>query len=277
MKKNGARLDSLDIKSVEQAVYRNPWVADAQVYVDNQRAMHINLVQRVPVARVFLESGESYYLDASLKLLPLSELFTYYTVIVTNVPVTKDDSVNKRLYASLVRLVRHIEGDSFWNAQIAQIIVTPEREFELVPVLGKHKILFGDTSRMEQKFRHLFAFYKNVLNRIGWEKYELVDLRYRNQLVASPALPWKPASKNGISNMDWLKSIMGEAPVETSVAAGAPAAVPELKATTVKPQAAAQVKAEKDNKQDAVPGRTVNTEGNEPAKAKYIFQGTNSN
>ncbi len=207
-------LNTLDVKGLEAAAIRHPWVARAEAYVDHQHELHVELLQRVPVSRIFLENGESYYLDNTLKHLPLSEKFTIYTVLVTNVPLNINDSTRKSLYASINRLVNRVEKDPFWRAQIAQIQVTPELEFELIPVLGKHLIRFGDTTRMEQKFSHLMSFYKQVLNRIGWDKYETLDLRFRNQLVAAPSLPWKPPSKNAISNMDWLKSVIGEVPKE---------------------------------------------------------------
>ena len=97
------RMDSLDLKAIEKGAYGNHWVSRAEVFVDNRRNLHINVTQRVPVARVFLNNGRSYYLDASLKLLPLSELFTYYTTIVTNVPILDNDSLNRDLRTQIVK------------------------------------------------------------------------------------------------------------------------------------------------------------------------------
>ena len=85
-------------------------------------------------------------------------------------------------------------------------------EFEMYPVLGTHKILFGDTSLAKRKLENLFGFYKNILNKIGWDKYQLLDARFDDQIVASPALAWKMPAKGFISNMDWVKTIMGDEP-----------------------------------------------------------------
>jgi len=205
-------VDRIDIGAIEREALENPWVSEAQAYIDNNKDLHLHVTQRVPLARVFFENGQSFYLDPSLKLLPLSDMFTYYTTIVTNVPVYNNDSLDNDMRGKILRLVRFIDRDSFWNAQIAQVIITPEAGFELIPVLGNHKIIFGDTVRMEEKFRHLFGFYKNVMNKIGWDKYETLDVRYKGQIVAAPSIPWKVNSKNGLSNMDWLKSIMEQHP-----------------------------------------------------------------
>jgi cell division protein FtsQ len=205
-------IDRIDIKAIEKNAYEDPWVGNAQVYLDNGRNMHITLTQRQPVARIFLENGQSRYLDTSLRLLPVSDQFTYYTTIVTNVPLLHDDSISRDMKFRVIRLVKFIENSRFWNAQIAQVMVTPDRMFELIPVMGKHTISIGDTSRLEEKFDNIFAFYKNVLNKIGWDKYDNLDARFAGQIVASPALPWSPPSKNALSNMDWVKSIMASDP-----------------------------------------------------------------
>jgi cell division protein FtsQ len=202
-------LGKLNIGKMEEAVATNPWVADAQVYVDNEKVVHVNLTQRVPVARLFDQSGNSYYLDNTLAAMPLSDRYIHYTTVVTNVPVLKNDSMGNALKAQIVKLVKHIERDSFWAAQVSQVIMDDDKNFELVPVLGNHRILIGDTTNLKEKFENLYAFYKKVMVRIGWDKYEVLDVRYKGQVVASPALPWKPPTDKAMSNMNWVKSIIG--------------------------------------------------------------------
>jgi cell division protein FtsQ len=200
----------LNENKIEKTVVTNPWVADAQVYVDNDKVVHINLSQRVPVARLFDQAGNSYYLDHTMKAMPLSSKYIHYTTIVTNVPVLKDDSMGNALKAQIAALVTRIDKDSFWRAQISQVIVTNDRTFEIVPVLGSQKIIVGDTSRLDEKFDNLLAFYKKVLNCIGWEKYQTLDLRYAGQVVALPALPWKAPVNNAIGGMNWVKTVIGK-------------------------------------------------------------------
>lgn len=208
-------LSMLNVRAVEQNAFGHPWIADAEAYVDNSCDLHVFVTQRLPVARLFFENGTSYYVDTSGRLLPLSDHYSFYTPVVTNVPIWADDSVNQAIRLQVVRLVRFIEQDSFWSAQIAQVSLTPDLNFELTPVLGTHKIVFGDIHRLERKFAHLLAFYKKVMNKIGWDTYQVIDLRFDDQIVASPAVPWNPKVKNAISNMDWVKSIMASAPQET--------------------------------------------------------------
>ncbi len=205
-------LKTLSTYKIEQKITAIPWVAKAQVYVDNMRTLHVQITQRVPVARIFDRAGNSYYIDNMLDSLPLSDRYSHYTTVVTNVPVLKNDSVSSDLKGQLVALVRFVDKDSFWNAQVSQIMVNERNEFELLPVLGNQKIVFGDTTDMCNKFNNLFAFYGKVLNRVGWDKYEVLDLRFKNQVVASPALPWKAPVDKAAANMNWVKSIMDSDP-----------------------------------------------------------------
>lgn len=205
---NSTPIGKLDIHVMENIITANPWVGDAQVYVDNNRLMHVNVTQRVPVARIFEANGNSYYVDTTLSDLPLSEKYVYYTTVVTNMPELKNDSLSRSLKAQVLKVVRFVENDTFWNAQVSQIIVDSNYSFEVVPVLGNQRIIVGDTSRLAEKFDNLFLFYKNILNRIGWDKYQVLDLRYRDQVVASPALPWKAPVDKALSNMNWVKSII---------------------------------------------------------------------
>lgn len=245
---NETNIGSIDLKEIEQEVYKNPWVAEAQVYIDNQRNMHIYATQHTPAARVFFENGQSYYLNNGLKLLPTSDKFTYYTTVVTNVPWFNSDSMNLSARAKIVSLVKTIEADSFWNAQVEQIAMTPDMEFEIYPVLGTHKIVFGDTAMATRKFENLFGFYKNILNKIGWDKYQVLDARFNDQVVASPALKFKIPPKGFISNMDWVKTLMGDEPKDAAgtkldmslvnnypVSTTTPASVPAVKIPATSP------------------------------------------
>jgi len=254
IKEGQTRLAVLNVRGVEQSALDNPWVSEAEAYIDNKREMHVFVTQRIPVARLFYDNLSSYYIDSSANLLPLSGNYTFYTPVVTNIPVLANPKEGEQLRKDIIKLVRFVEKDSFWSAQIAQISITPDLNFELVPVLGLHKITFGDLTNMEEKFQNLFAFYKKVLNRVGWDRYTLLDLRFEGQIIASPAVPWEPSIKNPISNMDWVKSIIASGPAEASPVVKAIAAAKEgtarkeKKANAKKPKPVVGSPSEEDNR-----------------------------
>jgi len=200
-------VSKIDVRGIEKAIKADPWVADAQVYIDVDRVMHMYVTQRVPVARLFGQDGNSYYLDSTLHAMPLSENYTYYTTIVTNAPEMNSDSAGMVLKSKIVKMVRTIQADKFWNAQVSQVLIDSVGMFEFVPVLGNQRIRFGDTTNAAEKLNNLVVFYKNVLNRIGWDKYDVLDVRFNNQVVASPSLPYAGPKDVAVKKMNWISSI----------------------------------------------------------------------
>jgi cell division protein FtsQ len=210
-------VSKMNIRAIEDTIRTNKWVADAQVYIDNMRVLHVKVTQRVPVARIFEETGNSYYIDKSMNTMPTSDRYSYYTTVVTGVPHLNADSMGRSLLGQVAYVVKHIEGNKFWNAQVSQIIMSPDRSFEIVPVLGKQRILLGDTSMLDVKLDNLLAFYKKVMTRIGWDRYEVIDLRYKGQIVASPKLEWKQPADKAMNELQWVETIKAKAAYNKNV------------------------------------------------------------
>jgi cell division protein FtsQ len=200
-------LKQIDARKMEEMMNNTAWVKDAQVYVDNNHTMHVSVMQRTPIARVFDVLGNSYYIDSSRKVLPLSSDYVHYAPVVTNVPVFKTDSTRNALKWEMIYVVNKIQAHSFWSSQISHCSVDSDLCFVLYPVLGNQRILLGDTSGMDNKLTNLYAFYCKISNRIGWDKYDVIDLRFKDQVVASPALPWLGPVDKAVLNMNWARSM----------------------------------------------------------------------
>ncbi|MES1223267.1 MAG: hypothetical protein ABUT20_47675, partial [Bacteroidota bacterium] len=95
------------------------------------------------------------------------------------------NSKDSILLNEVKNMAQFIYADSFWMAQAAQIDITPERTFEMIPMVGNHIIKLGDGENIDQKFHRLFTFYKEVLSKTGFDKYRLIDVQYAGQVVAS--------------------------------------------------------------------------------------------
>lgn len=204
------KLDHIDTRRMEKILCANPWIENADVYVDNNQVLSVSVTQRIPEFRVFEPNGDSYYLDSTLAALPLSSTYTHYCMVFVCVPELGSDSLTQSMKGQMMHIARQLKKDEFWNVQIEHVVLNEHYQFELIPILGKHKILIGDTTRLQEKLADVFVFYKKILNEIGWDRYELLDVRYKNQVVASPSLPWKPPVDNALSNMNWVKTIVGD-------------------------------------------------------------------
>lgn len=208
---NKVKASKLDVKTMERIVAGNPWIEEAQVYIDNDKNLHTMVTQRVPVVRIFDKDGASYYLDKHSKAMPLSGKYNHYSMVVTNSPsLLKDDSLAVMMKSQILDVVKYIQRDSFWRAQVSQVVVRDDLGFEIVPVMGEQQIIIGDANNLDVKFGNLLTFYIKVLNEVGWDKYDVLDLSYKGQLVASPGLDWNLPEDKVIRRINWVNSILGE-------------------------------------------------------------------
>ena len=188
---NGKKLEkaivsSLDLAAMENALQKDQWIKRAELFFDNNNVLQVKIIEREPVARIFTSSGVSFYMDSSLTRLPLSDKFSARLPVFTDFPtdvivLTKQDSV---LLNEIKIVSEFIGNDLFWMAQIDQVAITQERTFELIPKLGNQVIRFGNANNYKEKFNKLLAFYKQVQTRTGWNRYSILDLQFKNQVVA---------------------------------------------------------------------------------------------
>ncbi|MBW8685483.1 cell division protein FtsQ/DivIB [Chitinophaga rhizophila] len=183
----GKAIKDINTANLEQIVSRDPWVKKAEIFIDNQRKLNIKVTQREPLARVFTTNGNSFYFDRDGDRIPVSTRYAARVPVFTGFPTDADklQSADSLVAAGIMALGSFIQEDPFWSAQIEQITVTPGREFELIPKLGDHIIVFGDGHDVEKKFSKLLAFYKEGLNKVGWNNYAKINVAYDNEVVCT--------------------------------------------------------------------------------------------
>lgn len=183
----GKPVSEFDLHAIEKSLKRDTWVKEAKLFFDNNEMFRVKVVQREPVARIFTRSGYSFYVDNSLVMLPLSDLFSARVPVFTGFPA--DQKVLRSRDSLLLRDIRDlsvkINGDSVISAMIEQVEITPGNEFEMIPKLGEQVILFGDASDAEQKFSRMLLFYREMLSKGRLNRYSRISLKFKDQVVAT--------------------------------------------------------------------------------------------
>jgi cell division protein FtsQ len=175
----------INLSALEKALESNPWIRDAELYFDTKDVLHVAISERVPMARVFTIDGTSFYLDSAGAQMPLLENYGAKLPVVTGfTPAKRMRSADSALLQEIKQVVQTISADAFWNAQVGQIDITPERKFELIPVLGSHVIKLGSGNNVGEKLAKLMVFYKQVLPKAGFAKYSALDVQFDGQVVA---------------------------------------------------------------------------------------------
>lgn len=188
-------LNQFSVNQIEEKLNNNHSIKDAQVYKTIDGKLVVNVKQRRPIVRIFSKNG-SYYIDEKGNLMPLSHKYSARLLVVSgnvNEPFSKrykfnysnlsDSLAGKTMLDDIYKLADYIDKSEFWKAQIEQVAVNKVSEFELIPKVGNHKIVFGGITNLEGKFEKLMIFYKKGLEKTGWNEYSEINLKYKNQVV----------------------------------------------------------------------------------------------
>ena len=182
----GVALNDIEILELETLLNNVPLIKEANVYIDANNDINIEVEQRDPVVRIIDKQGNSYYLDNSGIRIPISKNFTP-RVIVANGEIPQYNSNefenDRGIIRDIFKLAVIIQKDSFYAAQIEQIYLDQEEEFVLIPKVGKQRILFGKFEKAEEKLENLKIFYRDGMPYKGWNTYEALDLRFDGQVV----------------------------------------------------------------------------------------------
>lgn len=184
----GRNLEGLNVQAIEEQVMENGEVVRADVYATGYDKMAVRLTQRKPVAR-FKCGTKSFYCDSTGYLFPAKH-YLETPIITGNIPVPDDekfkgfcDSEETLTIRRLAALAYFIESDKFLKKQIQQIDVAQNGEIILYPAVGRQIILFGQCNSFDRKFRKLEAYYRNIAPSKEPDKYSVVNLKYKNQII----------------------------------------------------------------------------------------------
>ena len=204
-KLKGQAMGTIDVASLERMFNANSHIANAEVYKTINGLVKINITTKRPIARVINSKGESFYVDEAGYLMRWSNNYTANLPVFTgniyesydvcyNINYSKadinDSVLIKNNLFGIYRLAKYLDSNEFWKAQIEQVYIG--NDVELVPLAGSHIIVLGNFMDIEEKMNKLLVFYTQGLNKVGWNKYETINLKYKNQIVCS-----KPNSVSG--------------------------------------------------------------------------------
>jgi cell division protein FtsQ len=184
----GASLDRVNMKEVEKKIRRDPFIKDAQLYSDLKGNLVVSAEIRRPIARIVRNDGPDGYIAEDGTVMPVSDKFTSRVILISGPYVRhmlKQNNLNTTDEGKqLITLINTIREDQFWNAQVAQLDIDSKMRITIYPQVGDERIEFGRPYNVETKLKKLMIFYKEILPRMGWNKYDRVNLEYEGQIVA---------------------------------------------------------------------------------------------
>lgn len=199
MKVLGEPVKNINTRELETYLNERNNIKETEVYFTADGNLHLEIDQRNPILRVINERGQSYYIDDEGAIVPFSGNYSSHVLVASGeideffevarkdwlkCPENKEKNKNYSI-CEIYELAKFIHNDPFWESQIEQIYRNDKGEYELIPRVGGHLILFGDYENYREKFRNLRAFYRKGLNNVGWNQYLKINLKYDNQIICT--------------------------------------------------------------------------------------------
>lgn len=175
----GKKMERISTKFIEQELGKHPLIDVAECYKTPNAKICVEVSQRIPVLRIMSDKGDNYYIDNKGTIMPVDCRCVAHRVIVTG-NVEKSFAMN-----DLYKFGVFLHNNPFWDAQIEQIHILPDRNIELVPRVGDHIVYLGKLNGYEKKLKRLKEFYKKGLNQVGWNKYSRINLEFSNQIICT--------------------------------------------------------------------------------------------
>jgi cell division protein FtsQ len=180
----------IDLKTIENRVTKNRLIKKCEAFRDISGNLVVDIEQQHPIARLIETSDNEEktfirgnYLNDSGSVIPISGRFTARTLLISGDFFRNLGNLKTEKGKQLVELLNLINKNPYWKAQVAEMIVGQDGEITIIPQVGRHIIEFGSPNDAEAKFNKLNVFYKMILPVKGWEHYQHVSVKYRNQIV----------------------------------------------------------------------------------------------
>jgi cell division protein FtsQ len=174
----GKKMSAINVDSIEIGLQRNRLIKTAEVYKTVDGKVKVEVSQRTPILRVISEN-RNFYVDNEGAIMPVPANFAAYVPVATG-NINEEYATNE-----LYDFALFLQRNQFWNSQIGQIHIRPNLDVELVPRVGNHLILLGQIEDYKENLDKLKLFYDKGLNKVGWNRYSLINLKYKNQVVCT--------------------------------------------------------------------------------------------
>ena len=170
------RVGDIDIPLLEKKLNQLPAVDSANVYLNLNGNLNLDIKQRVPAFRLN-KDGKDFYVDEKGNEFPISKNYSFPCMLVTG-------DVQKSEYQKLAELVDKIDNDEY-NKKYFIGVSKEKGGYNLITSQGNYKVEIGDLDRIHLKVKGFKTFVEKYLVYQQGEKYSKISVKYDNQIVTT--------------------------------------------------------------------------------------------
>ena len=157
---------------IEKSIAQLSPIKQVNCYMGYNGKLHINLYQRCPIFRVLTSKGESYYIDAERRTMPVSNLFTAYTPVVTG-NVSKKVAQNE-----LYDFMQYLLTDKDWSSLFAEVHLDEKQNIRLTSRQGIPYVELGKLNNYLSKMEKLRVWYQQYPHKNDATVYKKITITY---------------------------------------------------------------------------------------------------
>lgn len=166
----------LDIPALEKKINLMPAVDSANIYLNLNGQLNLDIKQRIPIFRLNIE-GKDFYVDEKGIEFPTSKTYSHPCMLVTG-------KIQAEEYPKLVALIKKINTDDFCKKYFIGVS-KHKQDYYLLTNDGKYKLEIGDLENIDFKVKGFKTFVEKYLVFQDPEKYKMVSVKYQNQIVTT--------------------------------------------------------------------------------------------
>ena len=190
----GKSLSTLCLSDVENLLRNQPSVKNAEVYVEHNGKLNIEVELRKVLARIKPDSLSGFYIDDegrtmswltkfSPRVLTVTGHLTHYNRYLKDTIIEKELSTHSKLVKDVYEFAKYVNNSSFWKAQLGQVYIEKNGDAILVPLIGNEEFVFGELTDYKNKFGKIKRYYEEIAPKLGWNKYTEVNVKFDRQIV----------------------------------------------------------------------------------------------
>lgn len=182
--KAGLPISEVPLTALESRLSGHPFIKSGETFIGQKGILKVTITQHEPIARIARPMAADGYITTEGLIIPTSPSYTSRVLILEGAYAEQlMDQGSVDAMPELMPLIEFVTKDEFWSAQVSELEINGKDDIRLHQQVGKQVIEFGDALDFESKFRRIEVLYKEILPRKGWNAYERISVKFKNQIV----------------------------------------------------------------------------------------------
>ena len=171
------QMQRVNTQDMEYLLNKDAFISNANVFLENDGILHAEIEQEVPVMRIH-KGEEQFYISKYGRKIPLSNSFSAQVFIA-------EGDIQPADYKGLVELNRVINEDNLLKNLVVGIRKEKVNSFILLVDDGEYILELGKLEELDNKMENFKVFHENYIQKSAVMPYQKLNLRFKNQIVAS--------------------------------------------------------------------------------------------